>query len=68
MRINYMEVQQAGRAAYSVFSPHGYQVALIQCPPDGQRMADYKTMEVITRVLALRYQFMDTKGKSTFHN
>lgn len=68
MRINYMNVMEVERSVYAVFSPHGYQVALIQCPPDGQRMADYKTMEVITRVLALRYQFMDTKGKSTFHN
>ena len=67
MKINYMMVEQAGPSAYAVFSPHGYQVALVQCPPDGQFMADYKTMEVVTRVLALRYGVIDTKGKSTYH-
>jgi len=66
MKMNYMIVEQVAPSAYAVFSPHGIQVALVECPPNGQIIADYKTMEVVTRVLALRYGFMDTKGKSTF--
>lgn len=66
MKMNNMEVVQVGEAAYAVFTPHGYQIALIQCPPNGQKLEDCKAMDLITRVLALRYQFIQAKGKSTY--
>jgi hypothetical protein len=65
MRINCMEVVQAGNS-FRIFVPQGFPVCDVLMPPNGQSTADYKTLEVVTRVLALRWGIMDNNKKSTF--
>ena len=67
MRLNYMEIAQSNNT-YRIFSAHGFPICDIIFPCDGQQLADYKALHLITRVLALRYRFIDGNGKSTFPN
>lgn len=54
MVLNQMEVRQAD-GLYYIFTQQAEMKAVIQLPHDGQTMADFDTMRIITKALALRW-------------
>jgi hypothetical protein len=54
MLINGMEVQQAG-GLYYVFNEFGELKSIHYMPNDGQLLADFKTLDIITKAEAIRW-------------
>ena len=54
MRLNNMIVRQVN-GIYSICNPQGELTAQVGLPSDGQTLADYKTIDAITKVLANRW-------------
>lgn len=54
MRLNGMEVRQAN-GIYYVFTEYGELKSMHYLPCDGQYLADFKTLDIITKAEALRW-------------
>lgn len=64
MLLNGMEVQQAN-GLYYIFTQYGELKSMHYLPDDGQMLADYKTLEIITRAEALRWGIISPKKKNS---
>lgn len=62
MELNGMVVKQVN-GIYYVFNEFGELKADIYLPNDGQLMADFRTMEYITRAIAIRWGIIKPKKK-----
>lgn len=62
MIVNEMVVQQAN-GLYYIFNQQGEMKAQIYLPYDGQLLADFKTIEVITKALAYRWGILTPTKK-----
>lgn len=62
MLINGMVVQQAN-GLYYVFNEFGELKSIHYLPEDGQMMANFKTLEMITRAEAIRWGIIHPKKK-----
>ena len=58
--MNGMIVEQNGQY-YSVYTPNGIMVAQVFMGSDGQFLLDAKCMEVITKLMARRWQISNKK-------
>lgn len=48
---------------YLLFLPQNICIAQITLPPDSQKMADAKTLNIITKAIALRWGVLKEKKK-----
>lgn len=64
MLLNGMEVRQAN-GLYYVFNEFGELKSIHYLPDDGQLMADFKVMDHITKVTALRWGIISPKKKNS---
>lgn len=64
MLLNGMEVRQAN-GLYYVFNEFGELKSIHYLPDDGQLMADFKAMDHITKVTALRWGIISPKKKNS---
>lgn len=64
MLLNGMEVRQ-DNGLYYVFTEYGELKSMHYLPNDGQLMADFKTLEIITRAEALRWGIISPKKKNS---
>lgn len=62
MQLNGMEVRQAD-GLYYIFTEFGELKAEIFLPSDGQYMADFKTLDYVTKAIALRWGIIKPKKK-----
>ena len=62
MLLNGMEIRQ-DNGLYYVFNEYGELKSIHYLPNDGQLMADFKTLEIITKVEALRWGIIKPKRK-----
>ena len=62
MVLNGMEVRQAN-GLYYVFTEYGELKSIHYLPEDGQLMADFKAMDLITKAEALRWGIIKSKKK-----
>lgn len=63
MILNQMEVRQAD-GLYYVFNEYGELKSIHYMPNDGQLMADFRTLDIITKAEAIRWGIMKPKRKS----
>ena len=61
MKINNIRIEQDGYWL-ELYLPTNLGIAKIALPPDGQHLYNIKTLEPITKALAMRWQVYD-KGK-----
>lgn len=62
MQLNGMELRQAD-GLYYIFTEFGELKAEIMLPCDGQYMADFKTLDYVTKAIALRWGIIKPKKK-----
>ncbi len=62
MLLNQMEVRQAD-GLYYVFNEYGELKSIHYMPNDGQLMADFRTLDIITKAEAIRWGIMKPKRK-----
>lgn len=64
MVLNNMEIRQAN-GLYYVFDPYGQLRAIHYMPEDGQIMATFTAMNIITKATALRWGIIKPKKKNS---
>ena len=64
MELNGMIVQQSN-GLYYVFNEYGELKSMHYLPNDGQLMADFKTMDIITKAEALRWGIIKPRKKNS---
>ena len=64
MLLNGMEVRQ-DNGLYYVLTEYGELKSIHYLPNDGQYMADFKTLELITKVEAMRWGIISPKKKNS---
>lgn len=62
MELNNMEVIQSN-GLYYIFDINGQLMAIQYLPHNGQLLADFKTLDIITKAIALRWGIIKPKKK-----
>jgi len=62
MELNNMEVFQSN-GLYYIFDSNGQLMAIQYLPNNGQYIADFKTLDIITKAIALRWGILRPKKK-----
>lgn len=63
MRLNYLEVLESGPILH-VFTPQGIEIARVLMPPDNQHMMNFKYMDEVTKLMAIRWGVIHPKKNS----